>query len=66
MEVAQKFLDFVLSDEAQKLWVLRDTDPEGPKWKGGLNRSSVIPALYDELGDRCVATNPFELDLTPH
>ena len=65
MAVAQKFLDFVLSDEAQKLWVLRDTDPEGPKWKGGLNRSSVIPALYDELGDRCVATNPFELDLTP-
>ena len=65
MEVAQKFLDFVLSDEAQKLWVLRDTDPEGPKWKGGLNRSSVIPALYDELGDRCVATNPFELNLTP-
>ena len=65
MAVAQKFLDFVLSDEAQKLWVLRDTDPEGPKWKGGLNRSSVIPALYDELGDRCVAANPFELDLTP-
>ena len=65
MGVAQKFLDFVLSDEAQKLWVLRDTDPEGPTWKGGLNRSSVIPALYDELGDRCVAANPFELELTP-
>jgi hypothetical protein len=30
-----------------------------------LNRSSVLPALYDELGDRCVASNPFELDLTP-
>ena len=65
MAVAQKFLDFVLSDQAQKLWVLRDTDPEGPKWKGGLNRSSVIPALYDELGERCVAANPFELDLNP-
>ncbi len=65
LAVAQKFLDFVLSDEAQKLWVLGDTDPEGPKWKGGLNRSSVVPALYDELGDRCVASNPFELDLTP-
>ena len=65
MAVAQKFLDFVLSDEAQKLWVLRDTDPEGPKWKGGLNRSSVIPALYDELGERCVAANPFTMDLTP-
>ena len=65
MAVAQKFLDFVLSDQAQKLWVLRDTDPEGPKWKGGLNRSSVLPALYDELGDRCVAANPFTMDLTP-
>ena len=65
MTVAQKFLDFVLSDQAQKLWVLRDTDPEGPKWEGGLNRSSVIPALYDELGDRSVAANPFELDLSP-
>ena len=65
MAVAQKFLDFVLSDQAQKLWVLRDTDPEGPKWEGGLNRSSVIPALYDELGDRSVAANPFELDLSP-
>ena len=65
MAVAQRFLDFVLSDEAQKLWVLRDTDPEGPKWEGGLNRSSVIPALYDELGDRSVAANPFKLDLTP-
>jgi ABC-type Fe3+ transport system substrate-binding protein len=65
MAVAQKFLDFVLSDQAQKLWVLRDTDPEGPKWKGGLNRSSVVPGLYKELGDRSVAANPFELDLSP-
>jgi ABC-type glycerol-3-phosphate transport system substrate-binding protein len=65
MAVAQKFLDFVLSDQAQKLWVLRDTDPEGPKWKGGLNRSSVLPALYDELGDRCVAANPFTMELNP-
>jgi ABC-type Fe3+ transport system substrate-binding protein len=65
LAVAQKFIEFVLSDEGQKLWVLRDTDPEGPRWEGGLNRCSVIPALYDELGERCVATNPFKLDLTP-
>ena len=65
MPVAKKFLDFVFSDEAQKLWVLKDTDAEGPKWKGGLNRASVVPELYDALGERCVVPNPFKLELTP-
>ncbi len=65
MAVAQKFLEFVLSEQAQKLWMLRDTDPEGPKWKGGLNRASVLPALYDKLGERCIVTNPFALEITP-
>ena len=65
VEVAQAFLEFVLSDTAQKLWVLRDDDPEGPKWRGGLNRASVIPDLYDALGERCVVINPFKRKLTP-
>lgn len=65
LEVAQAFLEFVLSDTAQKLWVLRDDDPEGPKWRGGLNRASVVPELYDELGDRCVVINPFKRELKP-
>lgn len=65
MEIAKKFIEFVLSEQAQKLWMLRDTDDEGPKWKGGLNRASVLPALYDELGDRCVVTNPFDLKSPP-
>lgn len=65
MAVAKKFIEFVLSEQAQKLWMLRDTDEEGPKWKGGLNRASVLPALYDELGDRCVVTNPFDLKSSP-
>lgn len=65
IDVAKKFVQFVLSEQAQKLWMLRDTDDEGPKWKGGLNRASVLPALYDELGDRCVVTNPFALELSP-
>jgi hypothetical protein len=55
----------VLSDTAQKLWVLPNGDPEGPKWPGGLNRASVIPALYDKLGERCVVPNPFTRNLTP-
>ena len=65
LPVAQKFLEFVLSEDAQKLWMLRDTDPEGPKWKGGLNRASVLPALYDKLGERCIVPNPFAMEGTP-
>ena len=65
MPVAQKFLEFVLSENAQKLWMLRDTDPEGPQWKGGLNRASVLPALYDKLGERCIVPNPFAMEGTP-
>ena len=65
MPVAEKFLEFVLSEDAQKLWMLRDTDAEGPKWKGGLNRASVLPALYDKLGERCIVPNPFAMQGTP-
>lgn len=65
MEIAKKFVEFVLSEQAQKLWMLRDSDEEGPKWKGGLNRASVLPHLYDQLGDRGVVTNPFALELSP-
>ncbi len=65
LAVAQKFLEFVLSERAQKLWMLRDTEPDGPKWKGGLNRASVLPALYDKLGKRAIVTNPFKLEFEP-
>ena len=65
LSVAEKFLEFVLSEDAQKLWMLRDTDPEGPKWKGGLNRASVLPALYDTLGERCIVPNPFAMEGSP-
>ena len=65
LPVAEKFLEFVLSEDAQKLWMLRDTDPEGPKWKGGLNRASVLPTLYDKLGERCIVPNPFAMEGTP-
>ena len=65
LSVAEKFLEFVLSEDAQKLWMLRDTDAEGPKWKGGLNRASVLPALYDKLGERCIVPNPFAMEGSP-
>ncbi len=63
--VAEKFVTYVMSKAGQKLWLLRDTDPEGPKIKGGLNRASVLPSLYDELGDRSVVSNPFKSNLNP-
>ena len=65
LEVARRFMEFVLSERGQKLWMLPDSDPEGPEWEGGLNRASVLPALYDKLGDRCIVTNPFTLGFTP-
>jgi ABC-type Fe3+ transport system substrate-binding protein len=88
LPVAQKFLEFVLSEDGQKLWMLRNkptkaqlaeakddpqklqtlnsiTDPEGPEWKGGLNRASVLPALYDKLGERRTVPNPFTMEGTP-
>ena len=88
LPVAEKFLEFVLSENAQQLWMLRNkptkaqldetkddpkkramlnkiTDPEGPEWKGGLNRASVLPALYDKLGERCIVPNPFAMEGTP-
>ncbi len=65
LPIAEKFLEFVLSEDAQKLWMLRDTDPEGPEWKGGLNRASVLPTLYDKLGERCIVPNPFAMEGTP-
>ena len=88
LPVAQKFLEFVLSEDGQKLWMLRNkptkaqlteaendpqklqmlnkiTDPEGPEWKGGLNRASVLPGLYDTLGERCIVPNPFALEVPP-
>ena len=67
MEIAKKFISFVLSEQAQKLWMLPEDDPEGPNWEGGLNRASVIPTLYDELGERSVSfvINPFNLQTKP-
>ena len=88
LAVAERFLEFVLSEDAQKLWMLRNkptksqlaeakddpekrltlnkiTDPEGPEWKGGLNRASVLPTLYDKLGERCIVPNPFAMEGSP-
>ena len=62
LELAEKFIDFVLSEEGQKLWMLAKGEPDGPK-EFNLNRASVLPELYDKLGERnTVFTNPFTFE----
>ena len=61
LHLAQKFISFVLSEQGQKLWMLRKGEPDGPQ-EFNLNRASVLPSLYDELGDRSVVpVNPFKI-----
>ena len=65
IEIAKKFVDFVLSESGQKLWVLSNTDPEGPKWNSPLYRPAIIPRLYETLGQRCTVPNPFAQKIVP-
>lgn len=64
LDLAQRFVDFCLTRRAQKLLMLPMGHPEGPR-TDNLARASVIPALYDELGDASiVGENPFALKNT--
>jgi ABC-type Fe3+ transport system substrate-binding protein len=64
LDVAKEFVNFVLSDEGQKLWMLPVGAEGGPK-EYLLGRMSVIPDLYSELGDQAVVPiNPFEVETT--
>lgn len=57
--VAKQFINFVLSEAGQKLWLLRQGEPDGPQGFE-LSKFSVMPALYDKVGNRsAVKLNPF-------
>ncbi len=63
-DVARAFVEFVMSEPGQKLWMFRKGAPGGPK-AYALNRASVLPSLY--AADPSLATvrvNPFELRST--
>jgi len=58
--VAQRFMDFVMGEPGQKLWMLKAGQPGGPE-KDTLRRMCVMPHLYDALGNKAdVPTNPFK------
>jgi len=59
--VAQRFIDFVLSEEGQKLWFLQRGHPEGPQ-KYSIERMSVRPDFYKRFRDVSnIEFSPFEL-----
>ena len=60
-DLAQAFVEFVLSPEGQRLWMLRPGAPGGPK-RYNLARLAVRPAVYAEAaGETDAALNPFTL-----
>lgn len=58
-KVAERFVDFVLSQEAQKLWILPKGHPGGPK-NSHLARLAIRPDVYKGLEKEKVSMNPFE------
>jgi ABC-type Fe3+ transport system substrate-binding protein len=63
-DIAQSFVEFVMSEDGQKLWMTKAGLPGGPE-KSTLRRMSVMPHLYDVLGDKAdVPTNPFNWKTT--
>lgn len=59
-EVAKAFLEFLLSEVGQKVWMLRRGVPGGPV-QYDLGRPSVLPQLYELPREQLAVTvNPFE------
>jgi len=62
LDLAKVFVEYSLSKDGQKLLMLPKGSAGGPK-DYLLGRLSVIPSLYEELGDQSVVpVNPFEVE----
>ncbi len=61
LQVAQRFVDYVLSEDGQKLWFLPRGHPGGPQ-TASIERMSVRPEFYKRYRDVSnVEGSPFEL-----
>lgn len=61
LEVARRFVEFVMSKDGQMLWMLPAGVPGGPVNKT-LARMAIRPDVYTELGDRSIIkVNPFKM-----
>ncbi|MCM8788682.1 MAG: extracellular solute-binding protein [Candidatus Omnitrophica bacterium] len=63
LENAKLFMEFLLSDQCQKLWMYPRGSPEGPK-KYSLNRLSIKPRIYDQCPIPVV--NPYKKNIDMH
>lgn len=59
-ELAQRFVEFVLSEQGQKLWNTRAGSPGGPRLTS-LRRMPVAPGAYADLSNFTDPENPYEL-----
>ena len=60
VETAKMFLDFALSENGQKLWMLKAGVEGGPE-KYNLLRMSVLPVIYERYADVSIRKlNPFK------
>jgi len=57
---AQRFIEYLLSPDAQKLLLLKKGDPQGPSFST-LARISVNPETYKQVGSKSLVLNPFEV-----
>jgi iron(III) transport system substrate-binding protein len=64
LQTAQRFIDYVLSEEGQKLWFLPKGHPEGPR-HNSIERMSMRPDFYKRFkGVSNIEFSPFELKQT--
>jgi ABC-type Fe3+ transport system substrate-binding protein len=64
LQTAQRFVDYVLSEEGQKLWFLPKGHPEGPR-HNSIERMAMRPDFYERFkGVSNIEFSPFELKQT--
>ncbi|HEX8834564.1 MAG TPA: extracellular solute-binding protein [Abditibacteriaceae bacterium] len=58
-DLAHRFVDFVMSPEGQKLWMLKKGSPGGPQ-NNELFRKPILPSLYKPISkDSLIRDNPY-------
>jgi ABC-type Fe3+ transport system substrate-binding protein len=66
LDVAQAFLEFVMSEEGQSLW-MKPTGSPGGAVRFGISRMGILPRHYEgDLSQLLVPLNPFAIDYPFH
>jgi len=66
LPIAQEFLNFVMSEKGQTLW-MKPTGSPGAATKYNITRMGILPHFYDaDISQLLVPVNPFTLDYPFH